>query len=160
METGDQRGVHVPPGEGESVWVAGSTYTFKATAENTGGALLLVDASVPPQAGPPPHIDHRVDETFFVLEGEIEFLEGDRTFVAGVGSFVFIPKGVVHAFKNVGTGTARILATATPAGLEEYFREAGRPAGEGAAPPPGPEEIQRLIALAPKYGTEILPPEE
>ena len=160
METGDERGTHILSGEGESVWVAGSTYTFKATAEDTGGALLFVDASVPPQAGPPPHIDHRVDEAFYVLEGEIEFLEGDRTFVAGTGSFVFIPKGVVHAFKNVGTGTARMLAAVMPAGLEEYFREAGRPAGEGAAPPPGPEEIRRLIALAPKYGTEILPPEE
>ncbi len=93
MQTGNKRGVHVPPGEGRTLWVVGDTYTFKGTAENTGGALLLFEAEVPPQSGPPPHIHHREDEAFYVLEGEVEVREGDRTFVAGGGSFVFIPRG-------------------------------------------------------------------
>ena len=61
METSGQRGVHVPPGEGESLWVVDDTYTFKDVIENTGGALLLFEASSPPQGGPPPHVHHQED---------------------------------------------------------------------------------------------------
>lgn len=110
--------------------VVGDTYTFKGTTENTGGALLF-EACVPPQSGPLPHIHHREDEAFYVLEGDIEVLEGDRTFVAGAGSFVFLPRGVVHGFKNVGAQPARMLIMATPAGLEKFFEEVGQPAREG-----------------------------
>ena len=160
METGDQRGVHVPPGEGESLWVVGDTYTFKATAGNTGGALFVMEASVPPQGGPPPHIHHRTDEAFYLQEGELEMVVGEDAYLARAGSFVFIPKGTVHRFSNAGTETARMLAMMTPGGFEGFFEEAGRPAGEGAAPPTTPEDIERGIAAAPKYDIEILPPEE
>lgn len=74
METSGQRGVHVPPGEGESLWVVDDTYTFKDVIENTGGALLLFEASSPPQGGPPPHVHHQEDEAYYVLEGAIEVL--------------------------------------------------------------------------------------
>ena len=94
-----------------------------------------------------------------MLEGELEILDGGRTFVARAGSFVLIPKGTAHAFKNVGTETARMLVVMTPAGFEGFLEEAGRPAGEGTAPPPGPEDIEKGIAAAPKHDIEILPPE-
>ena len=103
---------------------------------------MLFGASVPPQAGPGPHVYHREDEAFHVLEGDIEMLDGLRTFVAGAGSFVFLPRGVVHGFKNVGAETIRMLITATPAGLEKLFEEAGQPAREVETTSlPGPEEI-------------------
>lgn len=159
MEATDRRVVHVSPGEGESLWVVGDTYTFKGVSKNTGGAFLLFEASIPPQAGPPPHIHHQEDEAYYVIEGDIEVLDQDRTFVAGAGSFVFLPRGTLHRFKNVGTQTARMLIMATPAGLEEFFEEVGQPAREGEiAPPLGPEEIKRILAAAPKYGLEIPPP--
>lgn len=160
METNQQRVTHVPPGEGEAVWAVGDTYTFKGVSENTGGALALVEASIPPQSGPPPHLHHREDEAYYVLEGEIEVLDGDRTFVARSGSFVFIPRETVHRFKNIGTQTAKMLALAIPAGLEKFLREVGQPAQEGqTAPPLGPEEAERTLAAAPRYGMEVqLPP--
>lgn len=159
MGSNGRGAVHVPPGEGESIWTVGNTFTLKATTESTGGSMLLMEMNVPPRGGPPPHVHHRTDEAFWVLEGEIEILDGDRTFVAGAGSFVFVPKGTVHAFKNVGAGTARFLGIALPAGLEGYFQEVGRPAGEGTAPPPEPGEVERGMALAPEYDTYFLPPE-
>lgn len=160
MEADGKRGVHVPPGEGESLWVVGDTYTFKAAAENTGGALFVMEASVRPQGGPPPHIHHRTDEAFYLQEGELEILVGEDTYSATAGSFVFIPKGTVHRFSNAGTETARMLSMMTPAGFEGFFEEIGRPAGEGAAPPTTPEDIEEGIAAAPKHDIEILPPEE
>ena len=169
---GDGRGVvHVPPGEGESLRVGDDTYTFKATAENTGGALTLMEATMPPsgasprgapRGGTPPHIHHRRDQAFYVLEGEIEITDGEHAFVAGAGSFLFVPRGAVYTSRNVGTGTARMLGIALPAGVEGFLREVGQPAGQTArqaetAPPPGPEEMERVLAAARKYGMEILP---
>lgn len=167
MESDGRGVVHVPPDEGESLRVGDDTYTFKATAENTGGTLTLMEATMPPsgapQGGTPPHIHHRRDQAFYVLEGEIEITDGERAFVAGAGSFLFVPRGTVYTSRNAGTGTARMLGIALPAGAEGFLREVGQPAGQPArqaetAPPPGPEEMERVLAAARKYGMEMLPP--
>lgn len=81
----------------------------------------------------------------------MEIPDENRTFVATAGSFVFIPKGTVHTYKNVGAQPPKMLAIATPAGFEGFLEEVGQPAGEGAVPPPGPEELERALAAAPKY---------
>jgi quercetin dioxygenase-like cupin family protein len=94
--------VYVPAGERRSVWATGDTCTFKVVGEDTGGALTLFVDFVPPQGGPPPHIHHREEEAFYLLEGELEFqAEEDRTLTVDAGSFLYIPKGTVHGFKNV-----------------------------------------------------------
>ena len=156
---GNKKVVHVPPGEGEAIWAGGDTYVFKAEASNTGGALLLTESFVPPGGGPPTHVHHRTDEAFYVFEGEIQFSEGEDAFVAKAGSFVFVPKGVAHAFKNVSAQPAKMIALAIPAGTEGLVKAIGQPAGEGIAPPPTIEQIEKAIALAPQYDTEIvLPP--
>jgi mannose-6-phosphate isomerase-like protein (cupin superfamily) len=159
METTQARVRYVPRDEGRSIWIVGDTYTFKAVGENTNGAYMLFEASVPPQSGPPPHIHHREDEALFILEGEIEILDNDHTITAGAGSFVHIPRGTLHRFKNVGATTAKMLVFYTPAGFEGFFFEVGQPAQEGGtAPPLGPEEIEKTMVAAPKYGMEVLLP--
>src|SRR5919199_6496367 len=148
METKQAAARHLRAGEGRSIWIVGDTYTFKAVGANTNGALMLFEGTVSPQLGPPPHIHHREDEFFYVLEGEFEILDGDRTFMASAGSFVHIPKGTLHRFKNVGATPAKMLVLFTPAGMENFFFEAGLPAPGGGSPPPlGPEEIGRTLAV-------------
>jgi quercetin dioxygenase-like cupin family protein len=123
--------VYVPAGERRSVWATGDTCTFKVVGEDTGGALTLFVDFVPPQGGPPPHIHHREEEAFYLLEGELEFqAEEDRTLTVDAGSFLYIPKGTVHGFKNFGVEDARMLTILTPAGIEGFFFEGGRPATE------------------------------
>ena len=86
---------------------------------------------------------------------------GERSFRAGVGSFVHLPKGVIHSFQNLGARPARFLTLVVPAGLEGFFEEVGKPGSDLSSPPPFEEEdIERLLAVAPKYGAEILPPPE
>jgi mannose-6-phosphate isomerase-like protein (cupin superfamily) len=157
VETKQAGGVrHIPAGEGQSIWIVGDTHTLKAVGEDTNGAYMLLEVSVSPQAGPPPHIHHREDEFYYVLEGELEILDGDRTFIASAGSYVYIPRETLHRFKNVGEAPARMLVFFTPAGMEGFFLEVGMPAQEGGtAPPLGPEEIERTLAAAPKYGMEF-----
>ena len=160
METTD-RTKHVPPGEGASFWVAGGSITLKVVSEDTDGAFAVLEEMTPPQGGPPPHINHREDETFCVLEGELEFTVNDRTIPATTGSVVYVPKGTPHTFKNVGTTPSRMLILATPAGMERSFEEVGEPLANASSPPPfGPAEIEKLLATAPKYGLEIPPPPE
>ncbi len=157
----DREVTYVPPNEGKMVWVTDELVTFKATGEDTGGKYALTDSIVPPRGGPPPHIHHREDEAFWVLEGELDILVGETKFRAGAGSFVHLPKGVLHSYENVGAKPARFLTLMVPAGLEKFFEEVGKPGTDPSSPPPIEEgDIQKLLAVAPKYGVDIvLPPE-
>ena len=159
MEATTRAAVHVGPGGGPAVWLVGDTYTLKVSGAQTGGAFALLEARVPPGGGPPPHVHLREDETFVVLEGELTFSAGGATGPAGPGAVLYVPKGTVHAFANVGAAPARMLFLYTPAGMDGMFAEIGTPARAGeAAPPPGPEDVAKLLAVAATYGFEILPP--
>ena len=95
-----------------------------------------------------------------MLEGELEFMVGDGTVSAPAGSFVYAPRGIAHTYRNAGTIPARYVVMIQPAGLEKFFEEVSDPAEDPSAPPPvhGQEVIERIMAAAPKYGLEILPP--
>ena len=135
--------------------------TYKVSAEQTGGAYSLFEGLVPPRDGTPPHIHHREDECFYMLEDEFEFLKGDDTVTAGAGSLIYVPKGTLHAFKIVGEKLERLLNSQTPGGLHErFFEEVGEDATDKTVPPgaAGPPDFERIAAIAAKYGTEIPPP--
>ncbi|MCW8132907.1 MAG: quercetin 2,3-dioxygenase [Planctomycetota bacterium] len=148
------------PTEGRTVGVVGDVYRFLATGEETNGAYALFEALVLPGGGPPPHIHGREEEGFYVLEGEIVFTVQGERIVAKAGTFANMPIGTPHAFKNESDRPARMLVTVAPAGLERMFFEVGAPLPEGAthAAPPTKEEIERLLAAAPKYGLTLLLP--
>src|ERR687894_42410 len=149
--------LHVAADEGKTLWVVDELMTFKAVGEDTGGAYALTDSLMVPQGGPPPHIQHREDEAFWVLQGELEFLIDGGTIRARAGSFIHVPKGALHTFKNVGsTPPARFLTLLIPAGLEKYFEEVGKPGTDFSSPPlVEQEDIDRLLAAALKYGVGI-----
>ena len=109
-----QRALHIAEGEGKRLWVADQLMTFKVSSEDTGGMYAFTDSVVPPQGEAPLHVHHREDEAFWVLEGELEILVGEDTFRASAGSFVHLPKGVRHAYKNVGMRPARSLTLIVP----------------------------------------------
>ena len=74
--------------------------------------------------GPPLHIHKAEDETFYVLEGEINLLMGERNIRATAGSFVFVPRGTIHTFSQIGEQPAKFLVTYSPSGFERFFDEA------------------------------------
>jgi mannose-6-phosphate isomerase-like protein (cupin superfamily) len=145
--------------EGRAIAVVGDVYRFLATGADTGGAYALWEALVPPGGGPPPHVHTREVEGFYVLDGEVAVHLGDKRVVATAGMFVSVPMGLAHSFKNEANRPARMLIEVAPAGLEAMFFEVGTPLDEGAttAPPPSPDEIEKLLKVAPRYGVEILP---
>ena len=158
MHSIEQEPLHVAPGEGEMPWVVGDLVTFKMVGEHTSGAFTLAEEITPPQGGPPPHRHTHEDETFYVLEGELEFTGGRRTLSASAGSVVYGPRGLMHSFRNVGTEHSRMVVVITPAGLERFFEEVGEPVEDPSSPPEGAPDVERLVALARKYGMEIPPP--
>jgi mannose-6-phosphate isomerase-like protein (cupin superfamily) len=146
-------------GEGNSFWVLGDLYTFKVTGKQTNGAFTVVDQIIQPQSGPPPHIHHREDEAFYVLEGRFLFLCGDKQSVFEAGSFVYVPKGTLHTFKNIEGQQGRLLVIITPAGLEEFFYAIGTPVANLTTPPAfDPSVIEKVMQLAKDYQMEIVLP--
>jgi len=149
---------HIPPGEGRrSLWVLGELLTYKVASQNTGGAYSLFEVATQPGGGPPPHVQHREDESFYVLEGQFELLSGKETLRLGAGSLLYVPKGTLHSHKNVGEGVGRMLVTQTPGGLyERFFEQVGEPAMDGSEPPVDvPQDMGRIVAIAVRYGIEI-----
>jgi quercetin dioxygenase-like cupin family protein len=149
---------HRPVATGPAYWGPGDHYTFLVTGEESGGAYFAMEALVPPGGGPPPHIHSREDETFYLIEGEIEFQLGDETVTAGPGDFVNVPRGTVHCFRNAGTGSARMVLTFTPAGMERFFEETLEPAPNEAtdAPDNVDEVAARYVEAAPRHGLEFV----
>ncbi|MEV7817526.1 MULTISPECIES: cupin domain-containing protein [Streptomyces] len=117
--------LHVRSDEGPVKWVAGDEYTIKVTGKETNGSLGFIVATVPPGNGPVAHLHKHGDEAFYLLKGELEFLNGDDTFMASEGDFVFVPRGTRHRFKNVGTEDVTMAFLFTPGGPESFFLEFG-----------------------------------
>lgn len=145
------------PPEGRTIAIVGDVYRFLATGEDTHGKYAMLEAIVRPGGGPPPHVHSREEEGFFVLDGEITFTINGERVVATAGMFVNTPVGTPHSFTNEGNKPAKLVITLAPAGLEQMFFEFGVPLAEGAttALPPTKEVIEKLLAVAPKYGIEI-----
>ena len=143
-----------------SVWYNGSLMTFLATGEDTHGQFALIEAVARKGNVPPPHIHHREDEIFYVLEGEIVVSVGDRTIKGTPGTMVFLPRDVAHSF-TIESEQSRMLILLTPAGLERWFKEFSVPAQAMTLPPadePAYGEVQRMLEAAPRYGIEFVLP--
>ncbi len=88
------------PNEGTLINAAGDRYRFLATRAGTDGTYGLWEAVVPPGGGPPPHLHTREEEGFYIIEGEVVVHVNDQRIVATPGSFINMPKGAIHWFRN------------------------------------------------------------
>ena len=151
----------VKPGEGKCIWAAGDHYFFKNTGDDTGGTYSLFEGLVPPGGGPPPHFHQREYEAFYVLEGELTYHANGASTVAGPGTFVHIPKNLLHTFKNESQRDARMLAIVAPSGIEHFLEEIGRPVYDRTSTPAPmtPADVEKILATAPKYGIGIVLPD-
>lgn len=152
--------IHQRPGTGKTYSAVGDKYVMLATGEQTGGAYCLAEAHVPPGGGPPPHYHTREEEAFYVLEGEVTFLVDGATVIGTPGTFVQIPRGTAHGFKNHSAAPARMLIQCSPAGFERFMAEFATELPSPDAPPlpPSHGEIEKLLRVAPDYGIVMLPP--
>ena len=150
---------YVPAGTGPAYWGPGDQIRFLITGEQTGGAFFMAEVLVPPGGGNPPHIHHREEETFYLQQGRLTVQVGGKTLHASPRDLVYLPRGIMHCFKNTGDVDAKFLLVVTPGGLDKFFEEAFHPAEEHSAPPPITEAmLGRLHEAAARHGLEFAPP--
>lgn len=144
------------PGEGETTSLFGDTYVVKAAGEETGGSLAVIEARLGPHSGGTPlHVNTLEDENYYVVEGTLTFRLGERTLEAPAGTFVHIPKGVVHTHWNATAAPVQLLGFPAPAGFEKFFADL---AELMADMPPGPPDMGRMGAVYEKYGLRVVGP--
>jgi mannose-6-phosphate isomerase-like protein (cupin superfamily) len=144
-------------GEGEARWWFACLAEIRLTGEQTGGQMCIVEITEPPGAEAPPHVHHREEEYFWVLEGSVRIEAGDTVVDAGPGDVVVGPRDVPHRY-SVGPQGCRMLFICTPAGFEGLVRDMSVPAGARSLPPPSEEEPDwaHVAAVAEAYGCELL----
>jgi quercetin dioxygenase-like cupin family protein len=142
------------------IGLVGDTYTILLSGDDTGGRYCLIDMHIPPGGGPPPH-RHDFEESFTILEGEIEAtFRGEKSAVRA-GETINIPANAPHSFTNASKQTVRLLCLCVPAGQEEFFAQIGVPVATRTTPPPKLDEahqaasIKKAEELAPQYRTQL-----
>ena len=144
------------------IGLVGDTYTTLLTGNDTAGRFCLIDMHIPPDGGPPPH-RHDFEETFIVLEGELQATFRGTKRVVRAGETINVPANAPHQFHNSSSQPARMLCICSPSGQEEFFMELGVPVSTRTTSPPKLDEAAqaefkaKAAALAPKYRTELLP---
>jgi len=143
------------------IGLVGDTYTITVSSADTNGRFCVIDMLVPPGGGPGPH-RHDFEETFILLEGEVEFTFRGQKSTARAGTTVNIPSNAPHKFHNASSQPARMICICSPAGNDEFFLEVGTPVPTRTTTPPKlnqsemTEFLTKAKSLAPKYQTELL----
>lgn len=162
VDAKDRRMIHVEPGGGEAMWMPeGELVSRKVVGKQTGGAYSLFEVAVLPGGAQLPHVQHRAEECLYVLEGQFGVLCEGAELEAAPGSVVYVPKGKVHAYKNVGTMAGRLLIVHTPGGsYDSLFEEIGEPMNDVPTSPKvrQPPDLEEFTAAAARYGVEVVAP--
>ena len=143
------------------IGLVGDTYTITVTGAETAGRFCVIDMHIPPGGGPPPH-RHDFEETFILLEGEMEATFRGQKSIVKAGDTINIPANAPHRFHNTSSNPTRLLCMCSPAGQDDFFKEVGIPVATRTTPPPKLDEkeqaafMKKVQALAPKYRTELL----
>lgn len=137
-------------GDARVVWMPGGVRTeIHLGGEETNGALCMLVDHPPAGWSLPAHRHANEGETIHIVEGDFEMeLRRERTQLSA-GETIHIPKGVVHSGANIGSRAGRRIVLFSPAGMEDFFLEAGSPT-EYREP-----DLAAAIASATRHGWEF-----
>lgn len=149
----EQAGYVLGPDEGIRMNAVGVTITFRATAADTGGRFALFEMTVPPHFdGPPPHWHKETAEAFFVLDGTVTAVHGQKRTPVPAGGCWCVPTAVVHTYANESDEPATFVVLLTPSDMEAYFFELVELVQEAPEWPPQDPETQAAVGeLARRY---------
>jgi len=143
----------IQAGEGKALSLRGTQVAYKAEGERPGGGPTFLEFTAAPGFNTGDHVHSRIEEIFYVVEGEFQIRAGDRMLRAGPGDFVLVPPGVPHGF-GPADGPAKMVLLISPAGVHErYFEELAELLAK-----PGPPDIQAIGELRKRYDTEQVSP--
>jgi quercetin dioxygenase-like cupin family protein len=139
----------VPAAAVTTLHVLGDQVLVKLTGQDTNGQFALTEQLNEPGTGIPSHLHQQEDETFFVLEGRVEFVVGQTTTTVEPGGLAYAPRGLAHSFRVVSDTPAKMLIQVSPAGLENMFQELSQL-------PAGPPDMGQVTAVCGRYGVSFV----
>jgi quercetin dioxygenase-like cupin family protein len=152
---------HTNSADAEHVGIVGDTYTILLSGRDTAGRYCLIDMHVPQGGGPGPH-RHDFEETFTLLEGELDVTFRGAKQKIKAGETIHIPANAPHQFHNSSAAPVRMFCICAPAGQEDFFRQLGTVVETRTTPPPALDAVafaqfrEKAAALAPKFHTEFV----
>ena len=144
----------IPPDAGRTVAAFGDTLVIKLGDAETGGALTLALATTPPGGGPPPHRHLAEDELFIVVSGREEYLIDGTWTAVEPGAVVYVPRGAVHTFRNVGDTPSQKWTLTTSGGFDRFFTACGAVFDAAAVAGTAPD-MGRIVALFAEHRLEL-----
>jgi quercetin dioxygenase-like cupin family protein len=121
------------------------------TGQDTGGTISMFEFIIAPRQGPPRHVHHREDETYYVLTGEFVFEVGGTKYTLVAGATIFAPRDVPHCWANTAATDSKMIMASTPGGFEGFFEESAKAMMDKAEP----AQMNQIMA---KWGCEALGP--
>jgi quercetin dioxygenase-like cupin family protein len=141
-------------GEGEIASLRGTEVVFKAVGEREGGGPTVIEFIAAPGFSTGDHVHSKIEEIFYVVDGELTLRSGDWTGRVGPGGFLRVPPGAAHGFGNPGSAPATMLLIISPGGVhEEYFRELAAILAR-----PGAPDTAAIADLRQRYDTVQVSP--
>ncbi|UOQ51750.1 cupin domain-containing protein [Hymenobacter cellulosivorans] len=139
----------VPAAAGTPLNVLGDQVLVKLTGQDTNAQFALTEQVNKPGTGLPLHLHTQEDETFLVLEGQVEFVIGADSSIVEAGGLAYAPRGTAHSFRVVGDTPVRMLIHISPAGLENMFQELSQL-------PADPPDVAQVAAICGRYGVSFV----
>jgi quercetin dioxygenase-like cupin family protein len=150
------RAIFLPEYDGEHLRALGCDITFKATVDDTGGAVEWVEVAADQGAVVPPH-RHPWGESYYVVDGSLEVQVGARQHLASAGSFITIPPRAIHSFV-VTSARARFLHVSIGPGATAMLTEYSQTVPE-APDPSDADALATVLEVGNHYGVEFMVPE-
>jgi quercetin dioxygenase-like cupin family protein len=122
------------------------------SSTTSGGALTVIAFSLAGGSETPPHVHHRESETIILHSGEVEAHLPDRVIHLRSGDAAYLPKGIPHRLKHVGTEPIHATVIAVPGGFDLFWRDAAKAFAAGRP------EMAELARIAADHGIEFLNP--
>jgi quercetin 2,3-dioxygenase len=127
------------------------TPACKVTSQDSNGVISFMELTAPPKSGPPLHVHHREDETYYALSGEFLFEVGGEKYSIPQGATIFAPRDIPHRWANTSSSDAKLILVCTPGGFERFFDEAAKAILDKAP-------MEQMGQIMTKYGCDPLGP--
>jgi quercetin dioxygenase-like cupin family protein len=154
MEEGDMslQALIYEPEAGETLTLRGTKVRVLCTEADSVGASTFEFRAMPGfDTGS--HFHSKIEEQFYVIDGEMELRAGDQVILGRPGAFVTVPAGIAHAFANRSDSPSRMLLVCTPPGHERYFAELAQILAH-----PGAPDADDMAALRARFDTTQVSP--
>jgi quercetin dioxygenase-like cupin family protein len=126
--------------------IVGEHVTVLASGEATDSYEIFLQRG-PEGSGPPPH-SHPWDESFFVIQGQIDFGIGDQSTTAVAGTLVHLPAETEHWFR-FGKGGGEMVSMTSRLGASKMFTDMAR-----EIDPVNPD-LGKLIEVCAPHGLQV-----